>query len=144
MKRLLGKESIMQEDKKIFIHNALLKAEDALQDAALALSHSRLSTVQNRVYYSIFYTVSALGYLTGFTPSKHKELMGWFNKKFVHEEKIFSIKLAKIYKTAFENRMKCDYDIIYKPEKEIIEQNYENAKEFVEIVKTYILKELES
>jgi len=91
---------MLQDEKRIFIEKYLGKAESALDDAEFNMKHNRYSTTSNRIYYSIFYSVIALGYTENFITSKHKQLMGWFNKKFIFEEKIFDEELTKIYKEA--------------------------------------------
>lgn len=128
----------MEQHKKILIKNSFLKSYEALDDAKYAIDGNRLSTAQNRVYYAIFYSVIALGYINNFITSKHSQLLGWFNKKFVFEEKIFDAEIYKIYKAAYESRMKSDYEFTDKPEKKVINNSFEDAKIFVETIEKYI------
>ena len=58
----------------------ITKSKESLCDAELALSNNRLDNAQNRIYYSIFYIVTALAYTDNFITSKHSQLIGWFNK----------------------------------------------------------------
>jgi uncharacterized protein (UPF0332 family) len=53
----------------------------------------------------------ALGYKDNFITSKHKQLMGWFNKAYVHDNKIFDERLMKIYQKSFNNRQEADYEV---------------------------------
>ncbi len=94
----------MQKDKAEFIIQYLKKADEALKDARISIEHDRLENAINRVYYAIFYPVTALAYLHGYSTSKHYQLIGWFNKKFIHEEERFSPEDYRVYKEAFENR----------------------------------------
>lgn len=128
----------MKQHKEILVANSILKSKEALDDAKYALADSRLSVAQNRIYYAIFYSVMALGYLNDFITSKHSQLLGWFNKKFIFESKIFSDELYAIYKTAYENRMKSDYEFTYKPDKELVNKSFEDAHEFVNTVENHI------
>lgn len=132
----------MQQHRDILINNAVLKAEEALWDAETAINNDRLTNAQNRIYYAIFYITCGLGYLNNFVTSKHKELMGWFNKKFIYEDKIFDEELFKTYKIAFENRRQSDYDFTYSPVKEKIQSNLKDARCFVECLKTYIINQI--
>jgi len=59
----------MNDEKKIFIKNYLRKADETLIDTQINIDHNRLNSAQNRIYYSIFYSVAALGYLHGFISS---------------------------------------------------------------------------
>jgi uncharacterized protein (UPF0332 family) len=129
----------MVEEKKLFITSFLNKSKEALEDARINLENVRLANALNRIYYAIFYSVVALGYLENFITSKHKQLMGWFNRKFIHEEKIFDQSLYDTYKEAFENRQESDYTIYSVLDTEEIRINYENAVVFVKKISEYIL-----
>lgn len=80
----------------------------------------------------------ALGYFYDFQTSKHQQLLGWFNKKFIFEEKIFDETLFKIYKEAYENRQKCDYEFVWKPVKEDLLNDLKDAENFIMQIKKYI------
>ena len=95
-------------------------------------------TCQNRLYYAIFYIVSALAYKNNFVTSKHSQLMGWFNKKYIYEDKIFDSKMLAIYKDAFESRQKSDYDITYLPDKNEIFVFITDVKYFIDEIKKYL------
>jgi uncharacterized protein (UPF0332 family) len=129
----------MVEEKKLFITSFLNKSKEALEDARINLENVRLANALNRIYYAIFYSVVALGYLENFITSKHKQLMGWFNRKFIHEEKIFDQNLYDTYKEAFENRQESDYTIYSVLDTEEIRINYENAVVFVKKISEYIV-----
>jgi uncharacterized protein (UPF0332 family) len=101
----------MQEHKNVLIRNCLEKSRQALSDAGYPLKDGRKNLVLNRLYYSIFYSVLAIGYKDEFVTSKHAQLMGWFNKKYIYENKIFDKRMNEIYKAAFINRQEADYDI---------------------------------
>lgn len=128
----------MKQHKDILVKNSLLKSAEALDDARYAFDDNRYSNAQNRIYYAIFYSVMALGYLTGFVTAKHGQLLGWFNKKFIYEEKIFDSEMYAIYKTAYEYRMKSDYEFTWKPTKEKVSKSLEDARKFTEILGKYI------
>lgn len=128
----------MQQHKQVFIINFFEKAEIALKDSRKAIDNDSLLTAQNRIYYAIFYAVMSLGYFEGFITSKHGQLMGWFNKKFIHEDKIFDKNLFIIYDKAFKNRMDSDYSFSIDLDKNKVESNYTSAKYFVETIKTYL------
>ena len=132
----------MEQNKKIFIENYFNKSKEALIDAEINISNDRLDNAQNRIYYAIFYSVSALAHLENLITSKHMRLMGWFNKKFIYEEKIFDSKMYKIYKEAFENRQKSDYLISSKPIKEDVLEGFADSKWFIDNIISYITKKI--
>ena len=104
MNKMMNFAVIMEYDRQTLIDNAILKAQDAILAAESNFKNGFYSTCQNRLYYAIFYVVTALAYKNNFVTSKHSQLMGWFNKKYIYDEKIFDNNLLQIYKEAFTNR----------------------------------------
>lgn len=64
--------------------------------------------------------------------------MGWFNKKYIYEKKIFDNKLLQIYKEAFTNRQKSDYDFTYNVTREDLTLSIKETTEFVNIIEDYL------
>lgn len=133
----------MTQHKKTLIKHSIRKSDEAIFEAEKNIEIS-LSLVQNRNYYAIFYIVLALAYFDDFKTGKHHQLMGWFNKEYIYKHKIFDTKLKDIYRILLANREKTDYSVIEIPTKEQVEKGLEDAKFFVETVKEYILKRLET
>lgn len=132
----------MDESKKIHITNCLAKSKEAFEDAEFNYKNGRFSVTLNRIYYSIFYSVLALAYKDEFVTSKHLQLKGWFNKKYIYEEKLFDEEMLKIYQKAYNDRQESDYEIIMPDEvdNEDIEKSLQHAKYFNESVYSYINK----
>ena len=126
----------MVQHKEIMIQRCIEKSNEALDVAQESLNNNRLTTALNRTYYAIFYTISALAYQHDFVTSKHTKLMGWFNKKFIHEDKIFDKKLITIYSDAFELRQENDYKHTDTPNPEEVAKLLIQAKDFIETVRT--------
>ena len=129
----------MAQDKKILINNALKKSHEAISSAESNFQNKFYSTCQNRLYYAIFYAVTALAYKEDFITSKHSQLMSWFNKKYIYTDKIFDEQLFRIYKEAFTNRRKSDYDFMYEPDDKEILASIEETKYFVSEIETYLI-----
>lgn len=134
----------MDDEKKFFITSYLDKSKEALKDAQININNLRLVNAQNRIYYAIFYSVVTLGYLENFISSKHKQLMGWFNKKFIHKENIFELFLYDIYKEAYDNRHESDYTVFSNPNEDEVKLNYENAVIFIDKIYKYIMDKIKS
>ena len=128
---------------KFFIKYSLEKAHNAIIEAEFNLNGGFLGIAANRTYYAIFYAITALGYLENFTSSKHHQIMGWFNKKFIYETKIFDTEIAKIATDAYENRRRSDYEISFKPVKGKVEEGLNKAKYFIDVIESYIHKNTE-
>lgn len=123
----------MPEYKNVLVNNCLEKSRQALNDAEYGFKDERKTLVLNRLYYAIFYSVLALGYNDEFTTSKHPQLMGWFNKKYIYENKIFDKRMNEIYKTAYINRQEADYGI-----SNLVEKTLSQLQDFINDVKYFI------
>lgn len=112
---------------------------ETIDEAEKALADDHLNLTANRIYYSVFYAVSALAVKYNFSTSKHSALLSWFNKNFVKED-IINKELGKIYNKAFLNRMKGDYDDFVNFSEESLNVDLNKMKKLVEqIIK--IIKE---
>jgi len=64
--------------------------------------------------------------------------MGWFNKKFIYEDKIFDSKWFAVYKEAYTNRQLSDYDFMYEPNPDDILIMIKEVKNFIIVVEEYL------
>lgn len=122
------------QDNGIIIENWTYKSDEALIAAEKTLEVDLLSTAQNRLYYAIFYIVSALAKKHGFVTAKHSQLLGWFNKEFVKTQKL-GTEISRIYTKSYEFRQKNDYTFEFKPNKEKLQEDLELAKNFISKIK---------
>lgn len=132
----------MHQHNIILAQMAVEKSDRALKSAIDNSETGNLETAQNRVYSAIFYLVSALSYLDGFVSSSHHYLQGQFNKRYIHEQKIFNESLFKIYKALIRNRELSDYNYTDKITKERVLKDLEAAKLFIIAVKPYVIQRL--
>lgn len=138
MKSLI-KEFTLKQHKDILIKHSIEKSIQALDTAEKNLAID-LVTAQNRAYYAVFYIVLALAYLDEFTTGKHHKLMGWFNKKYIYEDKIFDTELNKIYQKLIASRENFDYSVTEYPDVISVKEDLKDAKYFVDTVKNYIIQ----
>ncbi len=131
--------TIEKEDRENLISYRLEQAEETIQDVKLLIENDRLRSAVNRIYYGIFYSLLALGLSYGFETSKHTQLIGWFNKKFIHNGLIDS-KYGKIINKVFNRRTRGDYDIYVEFEKEIVLEMFGEMQEFISTIKSYLAK----
>lgn len=101
--------SLTDSEKKKLISHRIKQAHEIINVVELLINNNELATAVNRIYYGMFYSLLALGIKFGFETSKHQQLIGWFNKNFIHTGKI-DIKYGRILRNAYEHRMKSDYD----------------------------------
>lgn len=132
--------TIEDEDRRNLISYRLEQADEAIQDVGLLIENIRLRSAVNRIYYGMFYSLLALGLANEFETSKHIQLIGWFNKNFIHNGLIDS-KYGKIINKAFNRRSKGDYDTYVEFEKKIVDEMFDEMKEFVAVIKSYLKSE---
>jgi len=106
--------------KDLIIHNTK-KAISTQKEVEFLIKNKYYSLALNRIYYGMFYIISAIAIKNGFSTSNHSQIIGWFNKNYVKEKKI-DRKIGRMIYRAFEQRMKSDYNILHKftPEDAII------------------------
>ncbi|AAD36082.1 MULTISPECIES: HEPN domain-containing protein [Thermotoga] len=112
----------MNEKEKI-IEYWRRRARECLDDAKLLLKNERLHSAVNRIYYALFYQVSALLLAKGLSFSKHSGVLAAFNREFVKTGKV-NKELGKFYNRMFEHRKTGDYG-------ELVEFEEENVKDWI-------------
>ena len=131
--------TIEKKDREDLILYRLEQAEETIKDVKLLIYNDRLRSAINRIYYGMFYSLLALGLANEFETSKHTQLIGWFNKTFIHGG-LIDPKYGKIINKAYNRRTKGDYDIYVEFEKGIVLGMFDEMKEFISAIKSYLGK----
>ncbi|MEI6054767.1 MAG: HEPN domain-containing protein [Lentisphaerota bacterium] len=126
--------TIKDEDRNSLIKYRIEQAEETILDVKLLIDNNRLRSAVNRIYYGMFYSLLALGLANQYETSKHAQLIGWFNKNFIHPGLIDS-KYGKIINKAFNRRTKGDYDTFVEFEKELVTEMSQEMREFISEIK---------
>lgn len=100
---------IADTDRDALIEYRLNQASDTIELAKFLLSSDKLVIAVNRIYYGMYYALTALALKNKFETSKHGQLIGWFNKEYIASKKVDS-KYGKILRNAYQHRTKGDYD----------------------------------
>jgi uncharacterized protein (UPF0332 family) len=127
------------DDRITLIKHRLNRARETQTESLLLFDNGMFPAVVNRIYYSMFYSLSALAISEGFETGKHAQLIGWFNKTWVRTGKV-ETRYSKIISRAFDKRMLGDYADIpdfSKPEVEIM---ITESGEFIEMVEKLLSK----
>jgi len=125
------------KERDTLIRYRLGQAEEAISDVELLINNNRFRAAINRIYYRMFYSLLALGLANKFETSKHSQLIGWFNKKFIKEELIDS-KFGKTINKAFNRRTKSDYDTYAEFDNDIVMNMFTEMKEFISEIKRFV------
>ncbi len=100
---------INEQDRESLINYRLGQAIETIELARFLIEANKLTVAVNRIYYGMYYAITALALKHKFETSKHQQLIGWFNKEFVATKTVDS-RFGKIVRNAFQNRSKGDYD----------------------------------
>jgi len=99
---------INNHDREILIQYRLDQAKQTIGEVSKLIEMDLLNVAVNRIYYGIFYCLTALALKFEFSSSKHAQLIGWFNQTFIKTQKI-EVKYGKIIRDAYKNRSDGDY-----------------------------------
>jgi uncharacterized protein (UPF0332 family) len=129
--------SLDEKDRAELIRYRLDEAKDTLKDVNILIINDRFRAAVNRIYYGMFYSLLALGLKFDFETSKHQQLIGWFNRSFIHEG-LIDTKYGRIINKAFNHRTKGDYDSHVEFDKEIVVEMFEEMKDFIKEIEEFI------
>ena len=128
---------INNSDREILIQYRLDQAEQAIGEVSKLIEMDLLNVAVNRIYYGIFYSLTALALKYEFSSSKHGHLIGWFNQSFIKTQKI-EVKYGKIIRDAFKNRSDGDYAPFILFSKDDVKDMQKDMIDFIERIKTYL------
>lgn len=112
-------------------------AKEDLDTANLTFEAGQYRGANNRAYYSIFQSISAVLALEGVAFKKHKDTLSYFNKNYVSTE-IFPRELGRKIVKAEEIRHASDYDTFYIASKEVTAQQIQTAKQILELAANFL------
>jgi uncharacterized protein len=125
------------QDKATVIQYRLERADATLEEARILLAQGALFGAVNRIYYAMFYSVSALALAHDFATSSHSQLRGYFNREFVKTGRI-PAELGKAFGKAYDSRTLGDYADLAVFQNEQIDKMLKEAVEFVDTLKNLI------
>ena len=107
--------------------------------AKFLIDSNRLTVAVNRIYYGLYYSITALAIKNQFETSKHAQLIGWFNKAYISTG-IIDKRFGKILRNAYQNRTKEDYDAFVTFNKEGVVAMYFEMIDFIKEIQKLIEK----
>lgn len=129
--------TLNEEDRKALVKHRIEKAKGTIEDVQFLIEHDMLALAVNRIYYGIFYMLSALALDRQFNTSKHQQLIGWFNKDFV-KENLIDKKYGSIVHKTYDKRTKGDYDDFVEFSREEVTKLFDDMREFVSKIEDLI------
>jgi uncharacterized protein (UPF0332 family) len=124
---------IEKHDRDALIAYRIEQARETIMLAEFLLECNKLTVAVNRIYYGIYYALTALAIKNKFETSKHTQLIGWFNKEYISTSRV-DMKYGKILRNSFLNRTKGDYDAYIQFDKNEVENMLIEMKDFISLV----------
>jgi len=128
------------EERNELIKFRIEQARETISDAEILIQFKKFRSAVNRIYYGMFYCLLALGIKHQFESSKHQQLIGWFNKNFIHTGKIDE-KYGLMLRDAFKDRQKGDYEVYVQFTKEEVDEMFADLKLFVIEIENHLMNE---
>ena len=110
------------------------KAEDSLLSAARELDAGALVFSINRLYYVLYYAVSAVLLRKEFTFSKHSGVRAAFHREII-KSGLMDTKWGRLYDQLFEDRHEGDYVALTDFDKLYVEEKLLQCSQFLLILK---------
>jgi len=124
---------------KELIRYRLNKSKETLKDSKILFDQGSLFSAVNRLYYSVFYSVTAVLLKKGISSSKHSGIMGLFNVHFI-KTGLIPKEYGKFYSLLFEFRQKGDYIDFVEFERPKVKAWLSQAGKFIKIIEKVIGK----
>ena len=128
---------INDNDREILIRYRLGQAKQTIEEVNKLVEADLLNVAVNRIYYGMFYCLTALALKFEYNSSKHYQLIGWFNKTFIKPQQI-DIKYGKILRDAYKNRSDGDYAPFITFEKEDVIDMQSDMIDFIERIDIFL------
>ncbi len=129
--------TICEPERDTLIGHRISQAHEAIEEAEFLIENLKLKLAVNRIYYGMFYVLTALALKYKFQTSKHHQLLGWFNKTFL-KDKLIDPKYGKMAQKAFKGRSDGDYGVCATFEKADVQKMFADMKDFIATIEAYI------
>ncbi len=125
------------DEKNALIKHRIARATDTIEEVSFLIKNKKFLLAVNRIYYGMFYILSALSLKYDFSTSKHQQLIGWFNKEFISTGEI-DRKYGRILHNAYNNRSTGDYDDFAEFEEEDVKKSFDEMKDFIRTIRALL------
>ena len=115
----------------------LALADEKLRAAGLLIAGGAWGDASSRAYYAAFHAVSAALLSRGETYSRHGQVLGAFNRAFVHT-RVFPRELTALLTRLFENRQSGDYGVLPGVTEVEARQDVADAQRLVEAIRRFL------
>ena len=125
------------DEKNALIEHRIARATNTIEEVSFLIKNRKFLLAVNRIYYGMFYILSALSLKYDFSTSKHQQLIGWFNKEFIATGEI-DRKFGRILHNAYNNRSTGDYDDFAEFDEEDVKKSFDEMKDFIRTIRALL------
>jgi len=125
------------DEKNALIEHRISRATDTIEEVSFLIKNKKFLLAVNRIYYGMFYILSALSLRYDFSTSKHQQLIGWFNKEFISTGEI-DRKYGRILHNAYNNRSTGDYDDFAEFDEEDVKKSFDEMNDFIRTIRALL------
>lgn len=122
--------TLKEMEREILILHNREKSQEAVEQVAWLIDNRQWHLAMNRIYYGIYYMLSAVAIRAHFETTKHQQLLGWFNKAYI-KTGIIDKKYGKSVRKAYENRMEGDYNVLSEFTEDVVRQAFTEMQEAI-------------
>jgi uncharacterized protein (UPF0332 family) len=115
---------------KDLVYHWLGRAVESLESARSELDAGRLAYVVNRLYYALFYLVTAALAVKGGNHGKHSAVRSSFHREYVRTGKVDKT-FGKLYDELFHARHQGDYMPMVTFDETVIRQQLQDVEKFI-------------
>ncbi len=125
------------DENNALIEHRIARATDTIEEVSFLIKNKKLLLAVNRIYYGMFYILSALSLRYDFSTSKHQQLIGWFNKVFISSGEI-DRRYGRILHNAYNNRSTGDYDDFAEFDEKDVKKSFDEMKDFIKTIRVLL------
>ncbi len=125
------------DEKNALIEHRIARATNTIEEVSFLIKNKKFLLAVNRIYYGMFYILSAFSLRYDFSTSKHQQLIGWFNKEFISTGEI-DRKYGRILHNAYNNRSTGDYDDFAEFDEEDVKKSFDEMKDFIRTIRALL------
>lgn len=113
------------------------QAKEDLVASEMLYNGKLYKSANNRAYYSIFHSIKAVLALEPIDFKRHKDVIAYFNKNYIHPE-IFPKNMGRKIVESSKIREDSDYDDEFIVDPEKTQEQIDTANKLIDLVEKYI------
>ena len=125
------KQELDQKSIEALTHYRILRAKETIREAETLIQNSFFNAAVNRLYYACYYSESALLVKQRIPAQTHAGVKQMFGLHFIVSGRLPS-NLGRFYNQLFNDRITGDYDDFITYDKEMLDEIFPKAEDFID------------